>query len=157
MFVLPNTQGPVTWDHFKVWAWSFSDFRSQTFRAHQWLWIQGWWWFIPLHPEPKLNQARFLAAHFSVVAQLDSSLSEPQALCPVAPLLVASGLQSLTELSWQKQALVLAHLTGVLFPFHFWRFADALYFPVNSVTHLKRYLFNTTLHCFLHFVQHLVF
>lgn len=60
-------------------------------------------------------------------------------------------------LSWQKQALVLAHLTGVLFPFHFWRFADALYFPVNSVTHLKRYLFNTTLHCFLHFVQHLVF
>lgn len=61
-------------------AWRFCDFRSQTLRAGLWLWIWGCWSLIPLHPTPKLRQARFLAAT-SVMVLLDPS--EPWALCPV--------------------------------------------------------------------------
>lgn len=110
-------------------------------------------WRVVIQPPATQHQtARFLLPTSQVVAQLDSGLSEPQAFHLVPQLLAASSLQSLTELSWQRQAFVPASLTGFLFALQFWHFADAFYFHVKSVINIFfNILFNTTLDCFFYF------
>ena len=125
-FVCSAKHPGATREHFVFQLEGSGEFRLQTMQASQWWLIWGWWWFIPLHLAPKLRQPSVLAALFSVVAQLDSRLHEPQVL-RLAPSCWYLFVSSLTELSGQKQPLVLAYFTGFLFQLHFWSFADAIF------------------------------
>lgn len=119
-----------TWNHLT----SLKVLWFQITNVEGWpVWIWGSWWFISLHPAPQWRQANFLAAHFSVVALLDSC--EPQALGPVPPLLLFHGLRFNTSLR-AKWDLVLSYLTGFLFSPHFGSFVMT-YFHVNSVIYFK--------------------
>lgn len=87
----------------------------------------------PCHPAPN---SQVPPAHFSSGSSA-RFWPEWASGFPSSPLATGS-FQSpeLTELSWQRQAVVPASLTGFLFAIQFWHFADAFYFHVKSVINI---------------------